>query len=66
MLKGSLVRDVTQNECPWLKVACLKGATVYRYEDYTYGVISPQGVAVSLVPDQTPFFELPSDAIVWE
>jgi len=61
-----LTRDVNQTECDWLERDFKKGETVYKYTGYTYGCISRKGVAVSLVKDKDPFFELPNDSISYE
>merc|ERR1712159_199679 len=39
------------------------GTIVHVWQGHTYGVISPGGVAVSLEPDETPFFEVPATAL---
>jgi hypothetical protein len=54
---------VTKKECHWLDEDMKKGSFVYRYEDCTYGLISPGGVAVTLIDGELPFFELPFDAL---
>lgn len=57
-------REVTREECPWLPRDLVEGEEVFRYYGYTYGCISPTGVAVSLDgQDVTPFLEVPRDAI---
>jgi hypothetical protein len=58
-----LLREVTIVECPWLKEDYPKGKTVYEYNGATYGCISNAGVAVSMRPNKTPFFEIPKDAL---
>ncbi len=63
--QGVLVRDVTTEECDWLDADLEKGKVVYRYDGYTYGVIG-RGIAVSDVLDQTPFYEIPRDAVKWD
>lgn len=66
MKKGVLSRNVTKQECSWLDNDLEKGKTVYAFKGYTYGCISPTGVAVSDEPDKIPFYEIPKDAITWE
>jgi hypothetical protein len=58
-----LNRDVTPKECTWLENTCVKGTIVYEYQGYTYGCVTPGGMAVTLVENETPFFELPVDAL---
>lgn len=58
-----LKRDVTVEECRWLDRTYKAGETVYLYSGATYGVIGPNGTAVTEVVDETPFFELPCDAL---
>lgn len=47
---------------PWNQHVAV-GTVVYRYHGYTYGVIAPGGVAVSLKPGETPFFEVPASSL---
>jgi len=61
--KLSTLREITQDECPWLDAAIPVGTTVYRYFNTTYGCIGPSGIAVSFEHDRTPFFEVPLSAI---
>lgn len=56
-------RLVTQQECPWLDADIPVGITVWSYSGATYGVVSPRGVAVTAKAAETPFFELPADAL---
>lgn len=56
-------RLVTMEECPWLDDDVERGTVVYRYSGVTYGCIGPDGLAVTLEPDTTPFFELPLTAL---
>ena len=58
-----LSRDVSQGECPWLDRDLPKGTQVWSYSGTTYGVVSPRGVAVTAKVAETPFFELPADAL---
>lgn len=56
-------RLVTMEECPWLDDDVEQGTVVHRYSGVTYGVIGPDGVAVTLQPHKLPFFELPRAAL---
>lgn len=56
-------RDVTPEECFWLDETVKEGTSVFLYDGYTYGCITDQGTAITLVKGQTPFFELPNDAL---
>ena len=59
---AKLIRDVLQSECSWLARDYTKGEELFQYYGATYGCITPDGVAVTEQPDQTPFFEMPLDA----
>lgn len=59
-----LMRDVTKTECRWLDRDMTKGQIAFEYIGHTYGVVNTRtGIAVTLEADQTPFFELPRDAL---
>jgi hypothetical protein len=60
---GTLNRDVTIKECPWLERDMKRGYQVWRYFGFTYGCVSPNGIAVTHDKDETPFFELPLGSI---
>lgn len=62
-MKVILNRDVTTTECHWLEEDIKKGTELFIYDGYTYGCIQPSGTACSLVEGETPFFEVPTDAI---
>ena len=64
--RGKLSRDLLMEDHPWLKKDLRGGHQVYRFSGYTYGVISPGGVAVSEEPGENPFFEVPHDAVDWD
>ena len=64
-MKAILNRDVTVAECNWLHRNYKKNEVVYSYSGYTYGCISPKGKPFTEVEGQTPFFELPYDAITF-
>ncbi len=54
-----LNESVKSEDFHWNPPNLSGGQVVYEYTGYTYGCISPTGIAVTLVPDETPFFELP-------
>jgi len=66
MRELTLNRDVTKEECFWLDRDFKKGEKVYEYTGHTYGCIQGSGTACSLVPGETPFFELPTESIMAE
>lgn len=57
-----LTRDVTPEECSWLAYTHYEGDEVFAYHGHTYGCIS-SGIACSEKENETPFFELPKDAV---
>ena len=59
----TLTRNVTQAECPWLDEDLQVGTKVWIYTGCDYGCISPAGIAVTVKAAETPFFEVPLDAI---
>lgn len=63
MKKFKLTRNVTLNECDWLNRDYKKGEIVFEYPLYTYGTVSNKGVACSEKDSESPFFELPIDAL---
>lgn len=56
-------RVITQMECPWLDVDIPAGTQLWTYDGHSYGCVSPGGVAVTAKAAETPFFEIPKDAI---
>jgi hypothetical protein len=58
-----LTRNVTKKECVWLDRTFKKGEIVYEYFGCTYGCISWKGRAFTKEENETPFFELPNDAV---
>ena len=59
-----LTRDVPVMECPWLDRDLKAGETVWQYDGRTYGCVQPSGIAVTMMKAaETPFFEVPRDAI---
>lgn len=64
MRKLTLLRDVTQSECSWLECNLKAGWTFWEYTGCTYGCIDTmKGIAATWMTDQTPFFQIPRDAI---
>ena len=61
--KFLLTRDVPRTECPWLDRDYKKGEEVFEYPLYTYGHISLQSVACSDKDGESPFYELPINAL---
>jgi hypothetical protein len=64
MKKFKLRYQVDQQVQPWMgedEVVKI-GEVVYLFSGCTYGCIGA-GVAVTRQPDQTPFFEVPRDAL---
>ena len=57
------VRDVEIEECHWLHKPVKKGEILYGYSGPTYGCIGAGSVVTRDQQGNTPFFELPSDAI---
>jgi hypothetical protein len=46
-----------------LEAGLATGAIVHEFRGVTYGCVTSDGIAVSMVPGETPFFELPRDAV---
>lgn len=63
--KFRLTRDVLIKECHWLRRDYKEGEIVYEYPLYTYGCINEEtGIACSEKDSESPFFELPKDALI--
>lgn len=66
-MKLRLTRTIDEREQPWMADGAIKrvpkGVIVYPYGGCTYGCISDGGIAVSFEPGETPFFEVPRDAV---
>jgi hypothetical protein len=58
-----IIRDLSIDECFWLEEPIPKGTIVFEFNGNTYGCISPNGIAVSMKPNENPFFEVPLSAI---
>lgn len=57
-------REITVEECPWLLSDIPANAILYACVKWTYGCISPGGVAMTLNSDgDYPFFEVPRNAV---
>ncbi len=64
---GTITRDLNNNEDYTGYADILtKGTIVYSYSGTTYGCISHDGEAVTMKPGETPFFEVPGNAIEWD
>lgn len=62
-MKYRVTRDVTPDECHWLRETVHEGTIVYPYEGVTYGCVG-DGIAVSMTGKKfSTFFELPLDAL---
>ena len=57
-----LIREVTPDECNWLSRTYAEGEKVFGYFGHTYGCIA-NGVACTEEDGETPFFELPTNAV---
>lgn len=59
-----LSRDVTRAECSWLDDDLTAGAVFRVFLGATYGAVAPTAIAVTaLHGKESPFFELPRDAL---
>lgn len=63
-MKYKLIRDVPREECWWLDEDLKKDDEVFKYYGATYGCVSYNGIACTLIEGETPFFEVPSDALI--
>ena len=64
MYGGALrvTRDVSTKECDWLDFEYKKGDIVYGFGQ-SLGTVSTNGWAVTIDPNEYPFYELPLDAL---
>jgi hypothetical protein len=62
-IRYELTRDVTKDECDWLKRDFKQGEIVQLYTGYTYGVINHKVGVACCIDGKTPFFELPRTAL---
>jgi hypothetical protein len=59
-----VTREVTRDECPWLRRPLREGQVVYCFGGTTYGCVDYQvGTPCSFKPGENPFFEVPTDAL---
>ena len=58
-----LNRIVTKEECSWLDEDLPKGTELREYTGYTYGCVTPEGIACVKEYGDTPFFEVPREAL---
>lgn len=63
MIRFKLTRDVTRFECPWLQRDYEKGETLRESTEFHYGCISPSGISCMELKENSPFFEIPKDAL---
>ncbi len=63
--KIKLTRTLTVAEFPWLQNDLLEGTELFVFTGPTYGCISKNGIAVSLEYNQTPYFEVPKEFVVY-
>ncbi|HWV44158.1 hypothetical protein [Pseudorhodoplanes sp.] len=62
MRQFTVTRDVTPQECGWLSGTVRKGERVFEFTGHTYGCVGA-GIPVSYKVGETPFFEMPRDAL---
>lgn len=62
--KFKVKRDVTKEECHWLRETVDEGSIVFECVRHTYGCIGPSGIAVTRDEEGGyPFFELPFSSL---
>lgn len=47
----------------WLSSDVPEGEILYEYTGHTYGCVTPAGIACSYYEGETPFMEIPKDAL---
>ncbi len=57
-------RKLSRRECPWLERDCHPVEVFYLYEGPTHGCVSSFGLAVTEVYGETPFLEIPKNALL--
>ena len=62
-MKYIVIRKIYTDECPWLYNDISSGTILFGFPGHTYGCVSGNGRAVTLKDGETPFFEVPKDAI---
>jgi hypothetical protein len=55
-MKLITTREVSIDECDWLTETIPKGTELYAFDRHTYGAITPNGIAASMVENQYLFF----------
>jgi len=58
--KFKVNKTILKSECYWLNNDIPEGTELYEYTEHTYGCIG-DGIACSMLPNKTPFFEVPLD-----
>lgn len=67
MRSGKITRDLNNNEdYAGYDDVLTKGTLIYSYSGATYGCVSRDGEAVTMKAGETPFFEVPADAVEWD
>lgn len=61
-MKIRTTRELTTEECDWLDEAIPTGTELFIFGGATYGCITPEGIAVSEVDGENPFFEIPRNS----
>jgi hypothetical protein len=56
-------RLISREECPWLDEDILAGTTLWSWDGGVYECVGLGGVAVTAKAAETPFFEVPEDAV---
>jgi hypothetical protein len=65
--KSIIIRDIHQEECPWLDSFIKKGTVVFECNKCQYGCVTSNGIAVTYQSDgDYPFFEVPFNSICFD
>lgn len=62
-MKGRIFRTTREVSEDWISMPIPVGTVLYEYVGATYGCISPAGIACSVYEGETPFMEIPIDAL---
>ena len=62
---GTLIRNITVKECPWISTEFKVSTKVYLFTGCTYGCMG-RGIAVSLPLEPTTAIEVPRNAVAWD
>lgn len=63
-MKLITTREITNDECGWIMETIPEGTEVYTFHGCTYGAVDTvNGIAVSSVEGEYPFFEIPRNAV---